>query len=126
MERMWNIEKAMQTRCLRFRSNGKEMCIVNNGQTITVEVFLEAGCQSADMVLEAIDEVGEHFSLEKRVYKKTTDPGAFIRHGILITPATYIDGHLAFYGAMTASDIIAFIYNHVSWTKETREHIRQH
>ncbi|MBR9976672.1 MAG: thioredoxin family protein [Bacteroidetes bacterium] len=96
---------------------------MSNGQRIPVELFLEDGCESASMVLRTIEEVGEHFPLDTRIHARATDPAAFIRHGVLITPATYIDGHLAFYGSMTPAEFISYIYNHVRWTAGAHEHV---
>lgn len=87
---------------------------MTNRPAIPVEVFLETGCRSSAPVLDAVHAAAESIALDVKVLFRDRDALEFLRRGVVICPATYIGGRLAFYGPMTADEILAFIHKHIS------------
>lgn len=90
-------------------------------QSILVEAFFEADCSSSPDVLDALNAAAKLVHLTIRVRYRETDSLEFIRRGIVICPATFIDGRLAFYGPMTAAELLSFIQTHISQRLNTGE-----
>ena len=65
---------------------------------IRVEIFLEYGCRSNAPLIDALQTASAHVSLTITVFIRGKDSAEFLRRGIVISPATFIDGRLAFYG----------------------------
>jgi predicted thioredoxin/glutaredoxin len=80
---------------------------------IVVEVFLEHGCRSSAAVIEAVNAAADRIRLDVRVYFRDRDPLEFMRRGILICPATFIGGKLAFYGPMVETEILEYIIRNI-------------
>ncbi len=76
---------------------------------IRVEIFLEYGCRSNAPLIDALQTASAHVSLTITVFIRGKDSAEFLRRGIVISPATFIDGRLAFYGPVTANEILRFI-----------------
>ncbi|MDT8324780.1 MAG: hypothetical protein RRA94_11765 [Bacteroidota bacterium] len=86
---------------------------MNSRQAIPVEIFLDGECSSTDPVLAAVDEAARSYALEICLYYRDRHAEEFLRRGIIICPATYIAGMLAFYGPMSSDEITHFIEKHV-------------
>jgi predicted thioredoxin/glutaredoxin len=80
---------------------------------VAVEVFLERGCRSSAAVIEAVNGAADRIRLDVRVYFRDRDPLEFLRRGLLICPATFIDGSLAFYGPIGETEILEYIHRNI-------------
>lgn len=94
---------------------------MNSSQAIPVEIFLDGDCSSTDPLLAALDNASRTYVLDIRLYYMERHAGEFFRRGIVICPATYIWGMLAFYGPMSSGEITHFIEKHLFQQSHTGE-----
>jgi len=87
---------------------------MNNRSTIHIELFLEPGCRGSSTVLNVVNTVAETLELDVQIWLRDRDAAEFMRRGVLICPATFIAGRLAFYGPITDEDIHAYLQKHKS------------
>ena len=70
-----------------------------------IEVFTEDGCESCERVIELVQTLTGVPDLIVRVYERVADKEMFNARGVVICPATCIDGKLAFYGEFTTDQL---------------------
>jgi predicted thioredoxin/glutaredoxin len=63
-----------------------------------IEVFVEQTCQACRAVLGLVEAVSRRLGCRATVFTREQDNETFRARRVLITPATFINGRLAFYG----------------------------
>lgn len=63
-----------------------------------IEVFVEQTCQACRTVLALIDATSRRLGCRPTVYTREQDNEVFRERRVVITPATFINGRLVFYG----------------------------
>ena len=63
-----------------------------------IEVFVEKNCRTCDEVLAVIAAFAAQVSVAVSVFDRECDPTVFRERRVLISPATFVNGRLAFYG----------------------------
>lgn len=74
-------------------------------ETRKIEVFVESSCRSCEAVLHVLRGFIRDKNIEISLHHRGTDSQVFQARKISITPATFIDGKLAFYGEFSAADL---------------------
>jgi hypothetical protein len=91
--------------------------------SVPVEIFLERRCRSSALVLEAVYEAADSILMNVCVLFRDRDVLEFHRRGVVVCPATFIGGKLAFYGVMTSEEIRQFINHHIPQLSLTGEFV---
>ena len=76
-----------------------------------IEVFIEHGCKSCERALETVRRFEGVPDLMVRVYERTADMDMFYARGVIICPATCIDGKLVFYGEFTMEQLREYVHS---------------
>lgn len=74
-----------------------------------IEVFTEETCVSCQGVISLVERVAHNRNVMVRVYDRANDVAMFYERGVVICPATCIDGRLAFYGEVDEQQLVAMI-----------------
>lgn len=75
-------------------------------------VFVEENCLPCDRVLETVKTLSQMEIVSKvRIFNRNIDPYTCQQFGVLIFPAVFINGRLAFYGEFSVEDAKRFV-NH--------------
>ena len=67
-----------------------------------VEVFVEQGCSSCARVTSLVEDVIRDTGASIRTILRETHPAEFSERNVVICPATFVNGKLAFYGEFSA------------------------
>ena len=67
-----------------------------------IEIFIEQNCRACDEVLAVIAAFADQVSVAVTVFDRESDPTIFRERRVLISPATFVNGRLAFYGSFSA------------------------
>ena len=74
-----------------------------------IRVFVEPKCVSCERVLNTVKVIKLNFKVEQLVViNRAADPEYCRKFGILIFPATFINGRLAFYGEFSVEEAQRF------------------
>jgi len=79
----------------------------------TIEVFVGSHCPSCLDVIRTITSIVLQCDSEVRILHRTTSPYEFVKRGVVITPATFVNGRLVFYGEFTKEALLQHL-NHQS------------
>lgn len=61
---------------------------------------------------KTVRSISERLPVTFRSYRRGSDAAEFLRRGVVICPALFVNGRLAFYGAVTTREIVAYIRRH--------------
>ena len=70
-----------------------------------IEVFIERGCSSCARVTNLVEDVIRDTDASIRTILRETNPQQFAERNVVICPATFINGKLAFYGEFSAGSL---------------------
>src|SRR4030065_419956 len=71
-----------------------------------IMVFIEPNCSGCERVLQTIRVLQENARVERlEIINRSEDPALCERFGIVIFPATFVDGQLAFYGEFSLDEV---------------------
>jgi hypothetical protein len=70
-----------------------------------IEVFIERGCSSCARVTNLVEDVIRDTDASIRTILRETNPQQFSERNVVICPATFINGKLAFYGEFSAGSL---------------------
>ncbi len=76
-----------------------------------IEVFSEGGCESCERVIDLVTRFVDGQDIVLRVYERSADIDMFHARGVIICPATCINGKLAFYGEFATEELQQFLSN---------------
>jgi predicted thioredoxin/glutaredoxin len=71
----------------------------------TIDVFVESYCSACVSVVRMLRKLAANSALELRIYHRSSDASEFVARRVFITPATFIDSRLAFYGEFSEGDL---------------------
>ena len=72
-------------------------------------VFVEPECVSCERVLNTVKVVKRNFKVDHLiVIDRSSDPEYCLKFGVIIFPATFINGRLAFYGEFSVEEAQRF------------------
>ena len=74
--------------------------------TTRIEVFIERNCKSCYRVISLL----KRLRADLTIFERERDKRLFSERNVLIVPATFIDGRLAFYGEFTEEEFINHPY----------------
>lgn len=111
---------------MRTESETKDMPLI--AETITGErkpirellVFIEPECIACEQVLETVGLLQKSSLVERLVViDRTEDPESCQLYGVVIFPATFINGKLVFYGEFSVEDAKNFMRQLIETTLST-------
>ncbi len=74
-----------------------------------IEVFIEDGCESCERVTDMVTRFASDGDIMVRVYERRKDIEMFYERGVVICPATCINGKLAFYGEFSVNELQEYV-----------------
>ena len=76
-----------------------------------IMVFIEPNCLACENVLQTIRALQENALVEcLAIIDRCKDPALCVRFGIVIFPATFINGKLVFYGEFSLGDVEEYLH----------------
>jgi hypothetical protein len=70
-----------------------------------IEIFVERGCSSCARVKSLVEEVVRDTGASLRTILREASPQEFSERNVMICPATFVNGELAFYGEFSAESL---------------------
>jgi predicted thioredoxin/glutaredoxin len=74
-------------------------------------IFVEPDCKSCERVLETAKLLqDQNFIVDLLIINRADEPDSCRKFSVMIFPAVFINGRLAFYGEFSVDDVKQFVY----------------
>jgi hypothetical protein len=70
-----------------------------------IEVFVESHCPACVAVVRMLIDLTRGGGIDVRIYHRMSDPEEFNKRRVSITPATFVNDRLTFYGGFTDAEL---------------------
>ncbi len=78
---------------------------------LSIEVFVEPDCMACDEVLRVLHSLSAEHPASVTVFNRHKHQNAFLDRSVIISPATFINNKLAFYGAFSSDDFRRYLHS---------------